>query len=503
VFVGVDVREPAQLAADVIEAAAARDRSEARLLGLLAEVIRSNTFTSDGSTSAAMWLRRRVDLDAAEAGRLVHTAARLAWAPLVAAAVAAGHMSCRRAALLTRPLANARVREAFAAQEADLLAATAAMTAQGVARWAGVWEREHDEEAFGNAKVHVNRLRIHTDRWGRRVIHAVLEPVGGAMVEVELRGVAGQLRHAGGVQPEGEQLTGEVLLGAALVEMAARSSGNDKHNPQAPTVVVEISEDQLEEFLADHPDVTFDDDDDDDDDDGGREGGEQPSAREASGGEGCGYDGCVHDDIDHAAGDGDGGARCGGGDAANEGDDGRGHDARGGEASRGDGVGGSGAMWPAPGVDHGGGCCGGPGPRPATIDGQPITRSQLRRILCDSLLYALVVGSDGAILRLGRMERTATKEQRLLLALRDGSCVFPGCTMPAHRCRAHHIRWWRHGGLTDIEGLCLVCDQHHGEIHGHRWSVEQTGTGHTWTHLRTGRVEHRRFERRFSSEPPT
>jgi hypothetical protein len=542
--------DPTQLAAEVVTLVARRDRVDADLILALAKVIETNTYSADGSTSPLLWLRRRVDLDRAEAQRLVSAATRLALAPLVTAAVASGQVSARRGVLLTRPLANERVREAFAAAEGQLLTDTAEMSAEGVARHAAMWERQHDENAE-RPDVAVNRVRVHTDRLGRKIVHAILEPAGGTIVEVELRGIAGQIHNSGTLQPDGEQLTGAELLGAALVEMASRSSGNDRHNPDAPTVIIEIPEDRLDDFLDTNPDVTFDDDAahdrDDDHGDGCRGGNGQDGEGEGDGdgsSDGCGGE-QDHGDDHGGDGCGDGGGDAGGcgdhdhiGDHAGDGsDDGCGAEHDGDADIDGDGdinLDGDGAFAEEPGdrrfgdrpsdagrPDDGGpdgsepsaehpehraggeGCCGAPRPTtPATVDGAFLSNAAMRRLLCDSLVVALVVGSDGRILRLGRLVRTATKEQRLLLALRDGGCVFPGCTMPSYRCRAHHIRWWVDDGPTDISNMCLCCDVHHAEIHGHRWTVEQTDTGHRWRHLRTGRVEHTPFHRGLTSDPP-
>ena len=59
-------------------------------------------------------------------------------------------------------------------------------------------------------------------------------------------------------------------------------------------------------------------------------------------------------------------------------------------------------------------------------------------------------------LAVGFAQRYATKAQRAALAVRDGSgCVYPGCTVPAHRCIAHHIRPWDDRGPTDLTNLVL------------------------------------------------
>ncbi len=71
-----------------------------------------------------------------------------------------------------------------------------------------------------------------------------------------------------------------------------------------------------------------------------------------------------------------------------------------------------------------------------------------------------------APLAVGFAERFATKAQRAALAVRDGSgCIHPGCTVPARRCIAHHIKAWKHGGPTDLVNLVLICRYHHRRVH--------------------------------------
>ncbi len=68
-------------------------------------------------------------------------------------------------------------------------------------------------------------------------------------------------------------------------------------------------------------------------------------------------------------------------------------------------------------------------------------------------------------LEVGLTERYATPAQRRALAVRDGGCVHPGCTVRPERCIAHHIRHWRDGGATDLRNLVLLCDFHHRRVH--------------------------------------
>jgi hypothetical protein len=63
---------------------------------------------------------------------------------------------------------------------------------------------------------------------------------------------------------------------------------------------------------------------------------------------------------------------------------------------------------------------------------------------------------------------------------RDRECRFPGCGTRRFT-QAHHIRWWRHGGRTDLDNLVLICSFHHKLVHEHGWSIRRNGGGEiTW-----------------------
>ena len=66
---------------------------------------------------------------------------------------------------------------------------------------------------------------------------------------------------------------------------------------------------------------------------------------------------------------------------------------------------------------------------------------------------------------LGRTAREVSTALRELLGALDGErCRFPGCTR--HRnLHAHHVRFWRDGGATDLANLVLVCSRHHTVLH--------------------------------------
>ena len=74
-------------------------------------------------------------------------------------------------------------------------------------------------------------------------------------------------------------------------------------------------------------------------------------------------------------------------------------------------------------------------------------------------------------LNLGRSTRLAGKAQRRALRALYATCAIPGCAVRFDRCRIHHVRWWRHGGRTDLENLLPVCVHHHAKVHDAGWVV--------------------------------
>jgi hypothetical protein len=104
----------------------------------------------------------------------------------------------------------------------------------------------------------------------------------------------------------------------------------------------------------------------------------------------------------------------------------------------------------------------------------PLASGALGLLTCDAVLQAVLTTPSGAVLDLGRAVRTVSAAQKKALIVRDRACVIPGCTAPVAACDAHHVRWWRHGGSTDIANLVLLCGQHHAAVHAGIWSVVMT-----------------------------
>ncbi len=109
--------------------------------------------------------------------------------------------------------------------------------------------------------------------------------------------------------------------------------------------------------------------------------------------------------------------------------------------------------------------------------GSRLSEATLRRFLCDADLQALVMGGTEP-LAVGRTYRTATNAQRLALRAIYDACSFPGCDVPFEWCHIHHLDWWEHGGVTDLDNLTPLCNRHHHVAHEGGWELK----------LRPGRV---------------
>jgi hypothetical protein len=121
-------------------------------------------------------------------------------------------------------------------------------------------------------------------------------------------------------------------------------------------------------------------------------------------------------------------------------------------------------------------------PRP---DGTPTIDWGLPVELPDQILDTLtrtadahtVVVRDGVIidapgrLNLGRATRLANRAQRRALGAVYTSCAIPGCQVRYARTKLHHVIFWEDGGLTDVDNLLPVCQQHHDKIHNNGWHL--------------------------------
>jgi hypothetical protein len=65
--------------------------------------------------------------------------------------------------------------------------------------------------------------------------------------------------------------------------------------------------------------------------------------------------------------------------------------------------------------------------------------------------------------------------------VRDGGCVFAGCSAPTWWCDTHHLLAWIDGGATDLDNAALLCERHHTKVHhGFRVERQPDGRWRTW-----------------------
>lgn len=95
-----------------------------------------------------------------------------------------------------------------------------------------------------------------------------------------------------------------------------------------------------------------------------------------------------------------------------------------------------------------------------------------RHMSCDATVRYLLEDENGVPLKLGRRQRTATPQQRMVVEDRDKGCRRPGCTQ-SRWLHIHHIDHWEDDGFTDVDRMCALCPRDH-DLH-HRGLLGITG----------------------------
>jgi hypothetical protein len=108
----------------------------------------------------------------------------------------------------------------------------------------------------------------------------------------------------------------------------------------------------------------------------------------------------------------------------------------------------------------------------------PMSRAFAELLTCDADLTPVIVDHHGVPLALGRTTRLASDDQRIALTIRDRCCVM--CGRPAQWCQAHHVKFWEHGGRTDLNNLALVCGECHRLVHHGDWQLLMGDDGHPY-----------------------
>ncbi len=107
--------------------------------------------------------------------------------------------------------------------------------------------------------------------------------------------------------------------------------------------------------------------------------------------------------------------------------------------------------------------------------GPTIDAATVRRLACDAGIHRVIVGPGSSVLDFGRENRLVSENLFLALVARDQHCRWPGCTVRATWCDAHHVTEWGEHGRTDEATCALLCHHHHTLAHETGWHVDGDG----------------------------
>ena len=109
-------------------------------------------------------------------------------------------------------------------------------------------------------------------------------------------------------------------------------------------------------------------------------------------------------------------------------------------------------------------------------DKQWVSPKTARRLACDASLVTVLENERGDVLNIGRRARTVPASIKRALAIRDKTCVFPGCCESRY-LDSHHIRHWADGGETSLANLATMCRYHHRLLHKGAFDMRVESSG--------------------------
>jgi hypothetical protein len=110
-------------------------------------------------------------------------------------------------------------------------------------------------------------------------------------------------------------------------------------------------------------------------------------------------------------------------------------------------------------------------PATASDSAGAVSAAIARHTGCAGAVQRVTLGPAGQVLRLESPERTFDIHRRRAIAARDGTCVIPGCTVPARWCEIHHVDPAARGGPTSTDNGVTLCWIHHRTIDTSGWRI--------------------------------
>jgi hypothetical protein len=120
--------------------------------------------------------------------------------------------------------------------------------------------------------------------------------------------------------------------------------------------------------------------------------------------------------------------------------------------------------------------------RGITHVGPTLDPATVRKLACDAGIHRLITGPGSSILDFGHENKLVSDNQFLALVARDQRCRWPGCSIRATWCDAHHIVHRADHGRTNHDNLVLLCHRHHQLGHQQGWKITGTGSRLTIHH---------------------
>lgn len=108
----------------------------------------------------------------------------------------------------------------------------------------------------------------------------------------------------------------------------------------------------------------------------------------------------------------------------------------------------------------------------AWADELPVSLAVARHVACAGAVERVVLGQGGRVVGLRSDERCFTAQQRRAIAVRDGTCVIPGCHVPSGWCEVHHVVPHALDPTgTHTDNGVLLCWFHHRTLDTSGWEV--------------------------------